>query len=289
MTSKTSEERIRNSSQPSQNFLDTSVAIKLCFGHSAHQEYLRAAISPPRYVNGYVRMEYYRFLVTAIHLYHEAGETFHKSFSNAINFMSEQFGREPKRVLIVVSKFLETNRFNLGDPGEKEICRQKLQDLIFELALIFEEVHTDTGHDPTRCKRVPAPLRLSGSGVRDRALLDFERNYNDVKACRATCSIAGFFTSGKYGSQLTRLQAASAAQGAAPEFQSQAQWLSQHQGKPEGITCNTCSKVGDAIIAVSVPRRWTLHSLDRRHQFICQAIGKAVQIQPSAASLKSRK
>jgi hypothetical protein len=46
--------------------------------------------------------------------------------------------------------------------------------------------------------------------------------------------------------------------------------------------------MGDAIIAVSMPAGWKLHTLDGLHGPICKAIQKDCEIHPSAAQVKKQ-
>ena len=170
-------------------FLDTSVVRKQRAGHSQHQALLSAVIPTPHYLNNYVRMEFYRgLLLVWIKLYFEAGDSFHRTFSDVVHFYSDRFGREPKVVLSLLA-LMKSSGFSPDEVPDKEVCRQKLQDLIFSLALEFERAYMDTGDDPTHCARLPSPLKLADAQRREEALLELQRTFDSVEQCRKRCKV----------------------------------------------------------------------------------------------------
>lgn len=269
------------------SFLDTSVTFKHLTGHSKHKARLNALIPPPRYVNNYVRMEFYRaLLVSWIHLYLEATGPFHATFSDALLFYSDRFGRESKDALTAVGNIVSGAGFDPASPSEKVNCLHKLEDLIFEVAYAFDLAYKRTGADPTRCARVPSPLRVIAAEDRSKTLSDFEEMFSDTRRCRARCEVEKFFQGGKYADQLWAVAGISKGKGAHRAIGQMSGPIARGNDNPSAFTCFMCGKIGDAIIAISVPSGWKLHTLDTVHQPICQVLGKEFQICPSAAAVK---
>ena len=269
------------------SFLDTSVTIKHRIGHPRHKAYLSGAIPEPLYVNNYVRMEFYRALLMGwIHLYFESAHAFHSTFSDALTFCSDRFGREPKAFLSAVANMIASGGFAVDSPAEKEVCLHKLEDIIFSVALEFELAYENIGTDPTKCARLRSPLRVSGTEDRRKTLIEFEAVFSDAKACRARCTVQNFFQAGKYAMQMQAVGQISERDGAHPALKKMTSAVQKANEDPASATCFVCEKIGDAIIAISVPAGWKLHTLDTVHEPICQALGKEVQIHPSAARVK---
>ena len=231
-------------------------------------------------------MEFYRaVLLHWIHLYFESADGFHRTFGDALIFCSDHFGRGPKAYLGAIAVVIQNAGFAIDSPSEKEICRKKLEDIIFSMAKAFEFAYRDVG-DPTQCARVRSPLRVSSVDARSKTLLDFEANFADVKESRARCSIEKFFGTGMYSSQMRIVEQKASIEGVPMLNRIQGVFQKGNED-PAGVTCSMCEKVGDAVIAITVPQGWKLHSLDTAHELICKALGKEAEIHPSAARLKS--
>ncbi len=268
------------------SFLDTSVVIKQRAGHSAHRAILSATIPIPHYVNNYVRMEFYKaLLLDWTRLYFESGESFHPTFGDALLFYSDRFGRGPKTVLTALGNLMTSIGFFLSETRDKENCRQKLQDLIFELALEFERCYRDTGDDPTRCARLSSPLKLPEPQMRDEALLEFQKTFEAVEECRKHCTIDTVYRrGGKYKiEKIEELRHQSLADKRVTRLSGLVHEALENSAK---ITCWSCAKMGDATIGASMPAGWRLHSLDTLHEPVCQALAKDCQVHPSAAQVK---
>lgn len=269
------------------SFLDTSVVIKQRVGHSKHQEYLSSAIARPFYVNNYVRMEFYRtLLIQLIDFYIDCSEPFHATFGDAMVFYADKFGRQPKALLASIAAMIKDHGLGPDIPEEKQVCLRKLEDIIFSLALAFEVSYQDNSTDPTRCARVRGPLRISETQSRRETLMQFESMFQDVDECRKHCTINKLFQVGKYGAQMRTVQSICEPSSTHPALAKMSPTIQEAISDPACVTCVKCGKVGDVVIAVTMPTAWKLHSLDTAHEPICKALGQEVQIHPSAARLK---
>jgi predicted nucleic acid-binding protein len=268
------------------SFLDTSAAIKLRAGHRAHKEYLSANIPRPHYVNNYVRMEFYKALLMHwIHFYFESGDELHRTFADAVTFWTDRFGREPKALLAAIAHML-ADGFSPDDRSQKEVCRQKLLDLIFTMAIAFESAYKDTGVDPTHCARLGRALDFGASGDRDIQLLEFEKRFGDSDSSRSNCWIESLFRNKKFAGDMARLEEDSRQKPSNDALGKMHDSLEKGVQDSTQITCTSCGKMGDAVIAVSMPSGWELHSLDEVHATICTALDKGFKIHPSLAKLR---
>jgi hypothetical protein len=278
----------RPNDKPTTNsFLDTSVAYKLQTGTSAHREYLLGRIPRNWYINNYVRMEYYRTcLIEWIYLYFESADARYRTFGDAFKSYAEGFGRQSKTAVNVVCT-MELDGYSFINPAEKEVCRQKLQDFVFEMAFQFQEIFTDMGKDPTRCARVPHPIRLPDEPAdRDEVLRRVAWAFDQEKECRSRCSIHNLFEARTYKDKMEAIASASARGKAEEALDRIRAAIAEADAKPSGITCQSCSKMGDAVIATLLDSAWKLHSLDTVHGPISEAIGLEFEIHPSDAALR---
>lgn len=271
------------------SFLDTSVIRKLQGAHQGYRTSLASQITPPRYINKYVLMESYKSLLLHwIHLYSESRDSTHRTFGDAVAFLCNTFSiRKLKANLEAVMSLCSEHGFSPNDERDKEVCRQKLADLIFAKAIDFDQLYVDVGIEPTNCARINTRPQLSDLKSRDEVLFQFERHFNDVRTCRSRCSVDNLFKT-KYAQQMRKI-AMIPRQGPSGKLAEQiSQVIQRHNGDPRSITCHSCGKMGDAIIAVSMPKGWTLHSCDHVHRPLCTAIGKEFRIHPSIAQYKKQ-
>jgi hypothetical protein len=273
-------------SKPSpRSFLDTSVAYKLQIGTSAHRERLTASIPLDWYLNNYVQMEYYRTsLLHWVWLYFESGEDIHRTFGDALKSYAEGFGREAKSAVNAVAS-MELDGFSFSLSEDKEYCREKLQDFIFIMAFQFRETFTNTGKDPTRCARIPHPITLPDSpDERQEVLRNVSITYRQEEKCRSRCEINHLFEREPYKNRMERISNTSAKSAALDRIRAA---ISKAQQAPNAITCRSCGKMGDAIIACSLDTAWKLHTLDLVHGPISQAVGLQCEIHPSSRAVEN--
>lgn len=266
------------------SFLDTSVVYKLQVGTSAHKEHLSSAIPKNWYVNNYVQMEFYRaLLMECVEVYFEGEAAIYATFGDVFNGYAERFGRQPKIAVNVLTTF-QSDGYSLTNPNDKEVLRQKLQDFIFTMAQQFRENFTDNGSDPSNCSRVPHPIKRPKDVTdRETVLRRAAITFAQTAECRTRCTISRLFESAKYKEKMEAIVSSTEKDEALAKIQKAIQ---KAQGNPAGITCNSCRKMGDAIIASSLDPAWKLHSMDGVHAHISESIGLESQIHPSFAALK---
>jgi hypothetical protein len=271
------------------SFLDTSVVHKIQLGTSQIQEYLLSAIPQNWYINNYIRMEYFRHtLIVWINLYFESADAKHKTFGDAWKLYSEGFGREAK-VAVSALTTMEADGFSFAKEEDKLFCRDKLQDFIYSIALQFEEMFTDMGGDPTHCARLPQAVKIPGDATeRDAQLLKVARIFQNEKECRSLCSIARLVTAATHKSKFTAMALATASGKTVPKLKKIQEAVADAIKDPDAITCRSCSKMGDALVAVALDASWKLHSLDTVHVPISSALKIQCEIHPSERALANR-
>jgi hypothetical protein len=279
---------VTNEQSAAKSFLDTSVAYKLQTGTTIHREYLSKAIPKNWYINNYVRMEYYRTcLIAWIYLYFESADTIYRTFGDALKSYAEGFGRESKTVVNIVSS-MELDGYSFSKPSEKEFCRQKLQDFIFEMALQFRDIFIDMGKDPTKCARVPHPIKLPDEPTtRDEVLRKVAWAFDQEKDCRSRCTIQNLFQAGSYKNKMDMIASLSPVGKTKMPLERINEAIKDANAQPSDITCKLCGKMGDAVIATVLDSAWKLHSLDTVHKPISEAIKQAYEIHPSNTALKN--
>lgn len=285
---KTTRSSLSTHSITAKSFLDTSTVYKLGVGTTVHQEYLSRTIPEEWYVNNYVQMEYYRTcLMHWIQLYFESEDAIHQTFGDALKFYAEGFGREAKAAVNVIAS-METGGLSFSLPKDKEFCRQALQDTILIMAIQFRDTYINMGQDPTHCARVPHPLRLSDHVDRDGLLLRVFHDFKAEKECRGRCTIHRLFENEPYKTKMeviSKLLPTGRSKHALERIQ---EAITTAQKLPSEITCRSCGKMGDAVIATSLDKLWKLHSMDEVHGLISVALGLEHQIHLSAKALKKQ-
>jgi hypothetical protein len=270
------------------SFLDTSVVHKLQLGTTLMQKSLEESIPLNWYVNNYVRMEYFRrCLIEWIYLYFESAHERYETFGDAWKAYSEGFGRQSKSAVAVLTT-METDGFSFSKAEDKNICRDKLQDFIYSMALQFAEIFKDMGGDPTNCARVRHALKFPDNPAdRDGQLLTFAMIFRDVKECRSRCTISHLFTVPSHRSKLDAISNATTTGSTVPKLEKIQVGIDKAKQNPDGITCTLCSSMGDAVIASAVNSGWKLHSMDSVHRPISEALHIDYEIHSSEQALRN--
>jgi hypothetical protein len=184
---------------------------------------------------------------------------------------------------------MEADGFSFAKEEDKPFCRGKLQDFIYSMAIQFEDMFTDMGGDPTHCARLRYALKVPDDATeRDGQLLKVARIFQNEKECRSLCSIARLFTAVTHRPKFSAMAAATATGKTVPKLKKIHEALAEATKDPDAITCMTCSKMGDAVIASALDASWKLHSLDTVHVPISDALKIECEIHPSEKALAKR-
>jgi len=275
--------------QTSKSFLDTSIVYKTQLGTSLMKKHLQANVPKVWYINNYVRMEFFRQNLTHwIYLYFESEDEKYETFGDAFKLYSEGFGRQAKNATAVLTT-IEMDGVSFVKPEDKQFCREKLQDFIYERALEFADTFTDMGVDPTDCKRIKFKLKIPNDAKeRVGQLQSFAYHFRDEVTCRSKCSISELFTRASHRAKLGAIAAATAEGETKKKLDKIQAAIEKSKKKPDKITCKRCSKMGDAIIAVALDSSWKLHSMDAVHEPIAAVLELQSQTHLSEQALAKR-
>src|SRR2546430_1756909 len=223
------------------SFLDNSVVYKLQVGTTAHKERLSKTIPKKWYVNSYVQMEFYRaLLIQCIEVYFESADQIYRTLGDAFNGFAERFGRQPKVATNVLTN-MQLYGLSLTNPDDKEVLRQKLQDFVFVMAQQFRESFVDMGQDPSKCSRVPHPIKLPKEPAdRDAVLRKAALTFAQKAECRKRCTIHKLFEVGKYRDKLHAIASTNIDDDALTNIRTA---IEKAQSDPSAITCTACSRM----------------------------------------------
>jgi len=272
--------------QTLKSFLDTSIVYKTQLGTSLMKRQLLANVPKAWYINNYVQMEFFRGNLSHwIYLYFESKEEKYETFGDAFKLYSEGFGRQAKNAVAVLTT-IEMDGVSFAKPEDKQLCREKLQDFIYERAIDFADTFTDTGTDPTHCARIKFKLKIpNDADERVSQLQSFAYHFRDEVTCRSKCSISELFTRASHRAKIDAIAEATAEGDTKEKLEKIQAAIEKSKQNPAKITCKRCSKMGDAIIAVALDSSWKLHSMDSVHQSIASALKLQFQTHPSEQAL----
>ncbi len=222
-----------------------------------------------------------------IDIYTESEHEFHKTFGDALKFFADKFGREPKTALEVAATMVDSSGLSLASPSDKSACRQKLQDLIFEMAIQFERDFRDTGTEPAHCARIRSPLRLPEATLRDAVLRGLSADFHNTEECRRRCKVENLFQAGRHPRKMQSISLIVADSAARKPLEKIQETIQQALRDPEGISCRSCGTMGDAVVACALDSSWKLHSMDRVHGPISTALSLEHEIHDSVPKLRA--
>ncbi len=269
-------------------YLDTSVLIKIRYGHPSEKSEIRK-IQGPRYLSRYVLKEFYQSVIAVlIELYFESEDSFHESFQAACYFVvNNTFGIRSAKVLAYsFLDLLSQESFSPELASEKEICRAKLRDYIFLLAEDLDRSYKDVGSCRERCVRLDHAPRLRARDDRDQVLLTFSETFADLSGSRARCRVAKFLEDHQLQAAFDCFESSVLTKGTPPTSKKLSQTLRARRDDPEGTTCKSCAAIGDVIIAANATSGCCIHSFDRSFELVAPCFGRSHQIYKSSQQLK---
>lgn len=260
-------------------FTDTSVVIPLLTGRPAFKQYLSSNMSRGHYyVSTYVRMEYLRATIINLVNFYAAADMEHRTtISDTLAVWREKFEPRQLKVGMMIGNFLlnvsKSNGLDIELPQDKNQILNALIDYIARLVDMYDETFTDVGQNPTGCARGRIELHLDYSNI-SKSIIEFGKTFNDIDKCRSLCHIDKFIL-GKERSRIDALIAGNAKYGksAAKGYHAVIDELLQMQTKSaESITCNTCKKIGDAVLALSMPKDMRMEHIDYSFDALCEIL-----------------
>lgn len=255
-------------------FLETSIAVKLLFGHSSVKETIRKEIKGANlHTSLYVLMEYKRLIVkTLIEFYYVVKEE--DSPGEALSYYTETFSnRGPKVIISALGQLVAESDLT----NDKEKFLLKLETLI-ESAIrhLGNLVSSKFVPNKTHCP-------LAKASIED----GFDHFLEEIE-CKAECSVDVLWKENK-----SNLKRFSDEAGQAPHLTNNGfkKPLPLIEGAITNPTLpkskNNCKKVGDFIIALEMPKHMRLLTFDKAFDSICKILRKDFKILPSPMSIQS--
>jgi hypothetical protein len=265
------------------HFLDTSIARQLLAGSRPYKKYLYRQLNRESvYVSKYVQMELRRsYLCNIIDFYYVLHMPSVPTIGDAMKIWSDRFPvRELKAVLQLVGDLFTTNQLNISRVSDKNSGLRILESFIRRFALKVRKSFKEIGINMTRCARAAIDLPVVRSKMSVDDIRVFIERINDKAACRKQCSIDGFifqrfredmerFIRKGNGLSNPKSKENKGFTGIITELQE-----ILHKGE-EYCTCDTCAKIGDAVIVLEVPFYMRLETLDYAFEHLCPVVGKA--------------
>jgi hypothetical protein len=206
------------------------------------------------------------------------------SLSEAMTLWTHSFsGRGVKAVLGLVAQLISGHRLDPSTQRDKTRVQVAIRSYIRSIEAKMRGQFKDTGQDRTRCRRARVALR----SFDDISLRAFRKQFGDTDACRRGCAIDSFLT-GTYPVEVeTFIRQAEGMTGRESlGFRKVAGELKRLSEKGAQVcTCASCSKIGDAVIALDAPRHMDLAHTDHSFDHLCPPIGQPhTKLPPESAA-----
>jgi hypothetical protein len=269
-------------------YLDTSVLVKIRYGHPSEKSEIRK-IQGPRYLSRYVLKEFYQSVIAIlIELYFESENNFHQNFQDACQYVvNNTFGIRTAKVLAYsFLNLLTQESFRPELASEKEICRAKLRDYIFLLADDLDRSYKDVGSYRERCARLDHAPRLRAREDRDQVLLRFAETFADLPGSRARCRVAEFLGDNQQQAAFDCFESSALKKGTPSTSKKLSKKLHARRDDCEGTTCTSCAGIGDVIIAANSTGGCCIHSFDQSFKLLAPCFGRSYRIHKSSQQLK---
>ncbi len=276
------------------HFFDTSTVRLALFGTEFYKQNLQSNLSSNDFhISDYVLMEYRRgMLCTAIRYYEYLNLPTISTVSDANKLWSNRFSsRDVKTVLGLIDEFFSTQQIDSINPAHKKKALLELARFIRSIDIILLSKFTKVGTNSTRCTRSKISLRIDTKTNFGEEMQKFLRAFADEKGCRSKCQIDRFFLE-KFKFEVAKYinEAPHFSKTSTKGFHEIVDKLEDLSSKgPEAFTCKTCSKVGDAVIALDAPRDMRLEHVDRSFNALCEIIGQPHKLHPSEIAIHKKK
>lgn len=275
------------------HFLDTSVAVHILVSSSEYKAYFETQFGArPRYINQYVHMELVRaLLIPLIDFYFVLALYSNKTVDDALALWSQNFAkRRLKIVLLIVPGLMAAQQIDINREDNKESALQVLGLLIKRYWGKMRTVFVNTSEDATRCGRATVKLlaKPNDFAIGFRSFLE---SFDDVKACRNACRIDHFVLERKKDEVTALLNSAEDIKKTTrnkPILDILEALKKIRETSGEVCTCRHCSKIGDAVVALQVPRGMRLEHTDKAFDHISPVLGQAHKLHPSMIAVHTQ-
>lgn len=266
-------------------FLDTSVMRSLLLSTQIYQQYLEFQFTNKKlYISNYVQMEIKRsYLVNIISFYFVLNLDAINTIGDAFALWSNKFkGSELKAILQVIPQLFIDRQLNLSNPKDKEKALSLLTIYIKRFNLVIKTKFNNT-NDLTLCARALVPLDINSNNP-EPGSKKFLLEFGDTKTCRSKCQIDRFILVHyrKEIEQLIEVASQLPRNTNTRGFLNVASNLKEILALGEkACDCKRCEKIGDAVIALNVPRDLRLDHTDNSFDYLCPSIKQPHYKHPS--------
>ncbi|HUU19737.1 MAG TPA: hypothetical protein VMW72_21480 [Sedimentisphaerales bacterium] len=233
------------------------------------------------YTGPYLRMEFLRvWIVTGIKIYFRA--YVEGDVASTFQYFSNKFGREAKIALHWATRYIKSR--------ESDDITESVEQLGWEvvsLALIYDKIFRTYVQPKTGCTRGETPMNFETETRKD-MLRNFYRRFMSPSH---TCKIESLLNLQSGCPKLRKVRDADSSKLASERrkgFMKLQQQLETLIKKASVPTCDTCSKIGDLIIALEQPPKTVLYHTDHAFSVICPLLNHAHQQVKSALRLEPR-
>jgi len=259
--------------KPPDYYIETSIPIKLLFGHTKVKSKLREILAGRRLSSSfYVLMEYKRTIVkTLIEFFYIAKEE--DTPADALRYYTETFStRGPKIILNALAKLVGES--DLANDKEKFLI--KLEMLIESALRHFDNIVWNYVPNRTNC-----PLAKASTGQ------GFDVFLREIE-CLTDCSVEKLWHQNRSRLKQLTAKATDEPHKSNKGFQKPLSVVSSAITDPSIPKSKTnCKKAGDFIIALEMPDNMTLVTFDKAFESICTILGRQYYLLPSPMSIQS--
>lgn len=277
--------QLSNSAAGTKHFLDTSVARPLIHGSKFYKDYLSQHIPGKRYVSDYVLMEFRRgFIMACIEVY---ADLYRENVTTPADAMAVTSSRGSSRdraaAILLLKTVLESNNdIDWSDPAGMPIAQREFARAILRFDARFRAKFTDASQGRTHCSRAKTELDIDTGNYFD-GFKSFVKEFDDKQTHRSRCHIDKVLLS-DYRSEVDAAikkmqeiieQRQKTANSGFVDVAKQLEVIREKNGT--NCTCDTCAKVGDAVIAFDAPRSMRLEHTDHSYDQLCGITGQQHQ------------
>ena len=233
-----------------------------------------------RYYTGpYLRMEFLRrWIVTGIEIYFRADVR--GDVASTLQYFSNKFGREAKIALHWATRYIKS--IESGDITEPI---EQFGWEVVNLALIYDKIFRTYVQPKTGCTRGETPLNFETETRKDMLRNFYRRFMSPSHTCKldSLLNLQGGCPKLRKVREVDLSKFASKQKKGFTKLQKQLENLIVKASVP---TCDTCSKIGDLVIALEQPPKTVLYHTDHAFSIICPLLNHAHQQVKSALSLE---
>jgi hypothetical protein len=261
-------------------FLETSIHIKRLFGYELLKREIKNNIRALTcYTSFFVFYEFKRRVIkTLIDFYYVLQEE--DTLADALKYYN-QTSYKPRGTKIIVDALAVL----LSDDDLRNSKSKALANI--EMLIVFSLQNFRDSIKGFVQNKVQSQCPLSKASItngRD----DFEEFQRQIK-CEAKCHIAQFWKKHRGTLEIFTkeelIESHKSNKGFAKMLLSLRMVLEDHE---KGQTITNCLELADAIIAIEMPKDYTMLTFDRSFESLCPLMGKAVEKLPSLSDLKKR-